>query len=181
MNLADKLTLSRFGMAAVLIACLSISLPGAMAAALIVFILAAITDALDGHLARTVYGTRDFGKLLDPIADKVLTAAAFIGFVGLGVMSAWMVVLILSREMMVTGLRLLAAEKGVVVSANQWGKQKTIWQMVYIIAVLLALTFGVFDNLRTLFGLFALAVTALTVWSGFIYFRQNYTLIHNRN
>jgi len=96
-------------------------------------------------------------------------------------MPAWMAVLILSREMMVTGLRLLAAEKGVTVGANRWGKQKTIWQMVYIIAVLFALTFGFFDNFRTLFSLFAFAVTALTAWSGFIYFRQNYTLIHNRN
>jgi CDP-diacylglycerol--glycerol-3-phosphate 3-phosphatidyltransferase len=181
MNVADKLTVSRFGMAAALIACLSIPFPGAMASALIIFILAALTDALDGHLARTVYGTSNFGKLLDPLADKVLTAAAFIGFVGLKVMPAWMVVLILSREMMVTGLRLLAAEKGVVVGANRWGKQKTIWQMVYIIAVLAALTFGFFDSLRVLFGLFALAVTALTVWSGVIYFRQNRTLIHNRN
>jgi len=178
MKLPDILTLSRFVMALLLIACLSFA---QYAAALILFIFAAITDALDGHLARTIYGCSDFGSLLDPLADKVLTAAAFIGFVELGVMPAWMVVLILSREMMVTGLRLLAAEKSVVIAANRWGKQKTIWQMAYIIAVLFALTFGFFDTLRVLFSLFAIAVTALTVWSGFVYFRQNYTLIHNRN
>lgn len=181
MTLADKLTLSRFGMAAVLIACLSISFPGALPLALLVFIVAALTDALDGHLARTVYGTSNFGKLMDPLADKVLTAAAFIGFVEIGVMPAWMVTLIIAREFMVTGLRLLAVEKGMVIAAGRWGKHKTIWQMAYIIAVLAALTFGFFDPLRTFFGLFALAVTALTVWSGIIYFHQNRTLTHNRN
>lgn len=181
MNLPDILTLSRFGLAAVLILCLSIPGPGAMAAALAVFVLASLTDALDGHLARTVYGTSDFGKLLDPLADKVLTSAAFIGFVGLGVLPAWMAVVILAREMMVTGLRLLAAEKGAVIGANRWGKQKTIWQMIFIIAVLLAGILRPLDELARPVWWAALAVTALTLWSGIIYFRRNYTLLHNSN
>lgn len=175
----DVLTLSRFVFAAVLMICLSVSFPGAAATALIVFVLAALTDALDGHLARNVYGCSDFGKLMDPLADKVLTAAAFIGFVEMGVMPAWMVTLILGREMMVTGLRLLAADKGVVIAAGIWGKQKTIWQMAFVIAVLLL---GVIQCLEKLSGpLFwaGFAVTALTVWSGFVYFRENLSLLRS--
>jgi CDP-diacylglycerol---glycerol-3-phosphate 3-phosphatidyltransferase len=177
MNPPNKLTLSRFGLAAVLMLCLSLSFPGSMIAALIVFVLASLTDALDGHLARTVYGCTDFGKLMDPLADKVLTAAAFIGFVQLGVLPAWMVTLILAREMMVTGLRLLAAEKGVVLAAGRWGKHKTIWQMVFIIIVLLAGSFRALELFGTLFYAAGLAVTLLTVWSGALYFRQNLTLL----
>ena len=184
MNPPNVLTLSRFGMAFLLMVCLSVSFPGAAWLALIIFILAAITDALDGHLARTVYGCTDFGKLMDPLADKVLTAAAFIGFVELGVMPAWMVTLILAREFMVTGLRLLAADKGIVLAAGIWGKHKTVWQMVFIIVVLFA---GVFQplktcaaaggNLQTAFLWGGLFVTALSVWSGWHYFQQNLNLL----
>lgn len=177
MNPPNILTLSRFGMAALLMLCLSITFPGSMIAALIVFVLAAITDALDGHLARNVYGCTDFGKLMDPLADKVLTAAAFIGFIELGVMPAWMVTLILSREFMVTGLRLLAADKGIVLAAGIWGKHKTIWQMIFIIAVLFAGVFQCLENFHTLFWWFGLFVTALSVWSGWHYFDQNKNLL----
>jgi len=173
MNPPNILTLSRFGMALLLGICLSIPFPGAALFALIVFILAAMTDALDGYLARTVYGCTDFGALMDPLADKVLTAAAFIGFIELGVMPAWMVTLILAREFMVTGLRLLAADKGRVLATGVWGKHKTIWQMIFIIAVLFA---GVFHGLEK-WGLAiwwgGLFVTALSVWSGWHYFQQN--------
>lgn len=177
MNIPNKLTLSRFGLAGVLMLCLSLSVPAAMVAALVIFVLASLTDALDGHLARTVYGCTDFGKLMDPLADKVLTAVAFIGFVELDVMPAWMVTLILAREMMVTGLRLLAAEKGVVLAAGRWGKHKTIWQMVFIILVLLAGSFQSLETFDTIFYAAGLAVTLLTVWSGALYFRQNLLLL----
>ncbi len=172
------LTLSRFGMALFLMVCLSVSFPGASTFAFIIFILAALTDALDGHLARNVYGCTDFGALMDPLADKVLTAAAFIGFVELGVMPAWMVSLILAREFMVTGLRLLAADKGIVLAASSWGKQKTIWQMVYIIVVLLAGIFQPLETNQTWFWYGGLLVTALSVFSGWHYFHHNATLFH---
>jgi CDP-diacylglycerol--glycerol-3-phosphate 3-phosphatidyltransferase len=179
MNPPDILTISRFGLAALLMICLSVSFPGASLTALIVFILAALTDALDGHLARKVYGCSDFGKLMDPLADKVLTAAAFIGFVELKVMPAWMVTLILSREMMVTGLRLLAADRGIVLAAGIWGKQKTIWQMVFIIAVLLAFVSRTLEKFNEPGWWAGLAVTILTVWSGIVYFRENLPLLRN--
>lgn len=177
MNPPNILTLSRFVLAVILMICLSLSAPGAMIAALIIFVLASLTDALDGHLARSVYGCTDFGRLMDPLADKVLTAAAFIGFVELNVLPAWMTTLILSREIMVTGLRLLAIDKGVVIAAGNWGKQKTIWQMIFIIAVLLAGSFNALETFSTAFYWIGLAVTALTVWSGIVYFRQNLNLL----
>ncbi len=187
MKLPNILTLSRFGLTAVFVVCLSVSFRWAPIAALLVFGVAALTDALDGHLARKVYGCSAFGKLMDPLADKILTAAAFIGFVELGFMPAWMVTLIISREMMVTGLRLLAVDKGIVLSAGIWGKHKTIWQMVFIIALLL--TQAVYSVCpwsfleSSLFWQIVLwsggAVTALTLWSGIIYFRENLALFRN--
>jgi CDP-diacylglycerol--glycerol-3-phosphate 3-phosphatidyltransferase len=187
MNPPNALTVSRFALAAVFMVCLSVSFPGAPLAAVIFFGIAALTDALDGHLARKVYGCSDFGKLMDPLADKVLTAAAFIGFVELRIMPAWMVTLILSREMMVTGLRLLAADKGIVLAAGVWGKHKTIWQMVFISAVLLLrmvywiypwsfLESGLYRQILLWVGG---TVTALTVWSGLLYFRENLSLLRN--
>ncbi|MCU0858203.1 MAG: CDP-diacylglycerol--glycerol-3-phosphate 3-phosphatidyltransferase [Pontiellaceae bacterium] len=185
MNPPNLLTLSRFGFAALFMACLSIPFPGAATASLIIFGLATLTDALDGHLARKVYGCSAFGKLMDPLADKVLTAAAFIGFVELGIMPAWMVTLIIAREMMVTGLRLLAIDKGVLLAAGIWGKQKTIWQMAFILSILITravysvypwsfLESGCFQQLVFWSGG---AVTVLTVWSGIVYFRQNMHLL----
>lgn len=187
MNPPNILTVSRFVMAAALIFCMSVAFPGAPLAALIVFVVASITDALDGHLARKVYGCSVFGKLMDPLADKVLTAAAFIGFVELRIMPAWMVTLILAREMMVTGLRLLAADKGIVMAAGTWGKHKTVWQMVFIIAVLLLRTvywiypWGFLESAlyRQIVLCAGGAVTALTVWSGIVYFRRNLSLLRN--
>lgn len=173
MNPPNLLTMSRFVMAIFLMVCLSVSFPGSTIVALVLFVLAALTDALDGHLARNVYGCTDFGALMDPLADKVLTAVAFIGFVELGVMPAWMVSLILSREFMVTGLRLLAADKGVVLAAGPWGKHKTIWQMIFIGVVLIIATFKPLADYTTWFWWAGIFITALTVWSGLHYFMQN--------
>jgi CDP-diacylglycerol--glycerol-3-phosphate 3-phosphatidyltransferase len=180
MNLPNKLTLSRFFMAGLLIFFLSVEFPGSAIAALIVFVLAAITDALDGHLARTVYGCSDFGKLMDPLADKVLTAAAFIGFVELGIMPAWMVTLILAREFMVTGLRLLAADKGIVLAAGIWGKHKTVWQMVFISVALILGCFQCLEKCAVILWWAGLFVTALSVWSGWHYFQQNMNLLKTK-
>jgi len=179
MKLPNILTLSRFVLTAVFVACLSISFPGAQLAAVLVFGLAALTDALDGYFARKVYGCSTFGTLMDPLADKVLTAAALIGFVQMFLVPAWMVTLIISREMMVTGLRLLAAEKGVVLAAGLWGKQKTIWQMTFISIILLAGAFNLLDLIDPFIWWGALAVTAITVWSGIVYFHQNLPLLRN--
>ncbi len=177
MNPPNTLTVSRFGMAGLLIIFLNATFPGAGILSLLIFVTAAITDALDGHLARTVYGCTDFGKLMDPLADKVLTAAAFIGFVELGAMPAWMVTLILAREFMVTGLRLLAADKGIVLAAGIWGKHKTVWQMIFISIVLILGCFHCLEKFHTILWWGGLFVTVLSVWSGWHYFDQNKNLL----
>ena len=187
LNPPNLLTLSRFILAGLFIICLSVPFAGSFITALVLFSIAALTDALDGYLARNIYGCSAFGKLMDPLADKVLTAAAFIGFVEMGIMPAWMVTLILAREMMVTGLRLLAADKNVVLAAGLWGKVKTVWQMTFIIAILLLLSaYSLFpldfmdsDLFWTIEIWVAGIVTALTVWSGIVYFHQNLKLLRD--
>ena len=135
-NWANQLTVARFWMAGIMLVCLSLETSWAALVAFILFAVASITDALDGWLARRIYGCSTFGKLMDPLADKVLTAAAFVGLVELGCLAAWMVTLILARELMVTGLRLLLTERAVVLSADQWGKWKTVVQMGVITVLL---------------------------------------------
>ncbi len=184
-------------MAGILVALLSVDFPFSDTLALIVFGLAALTDALDGHLARKVYGITDFGKLMDPLADKIMVSSAFICLTAISLpgqpgslVPAWMVVLILSREFLVTGLRLLAAGKGQVISAGNWGKHKTTWQIVVIVAVLLALavrndfipsdaaiiqTYDLYFKRTAYFA--SLAVSILTLISGIVYFKEHSDLI----
>lgn len=108
--------------------------------ALLAFGTAGLTDYLDGYLARRGYGVTLFGKLMDPVADKVLVCAAFISFVSIGrIVPAWIVIIIITREFMVTGLRLLAVCKGKMMSAGAWGKHKTAWQIVVIVIIILGL------------------------------------------
>ena len=191
MNLPNMLTLSRLGMAAILIALLSLSFPFFKTLALVVFVIAGITDFFDGYLARNVYGVTSFGRLMDPLTDKVLVCAAFICFVDLGIVPAWIVIIIVAREFMVTGLRLLAASKGKIISAGQWGKHKTVWQIVAIIVILLGLALQN-DVLRTAneelmsdfnyafkyiaWGV-SVAVAAITATSGALYFSEHKELI----
>ena len=113
------------------------------------FVLASITDYWDGRLARSHYGVTAFGKLMDPLADKVLVCAALVSFVGIrlhyepdySLVPAWVVVVIIAREFAVTGLRLLVAtrDEGRIISAGNWGKLKTVWQLVAIIATFILL------------------------------------------
>jgi CDP-diacylglycerol--glycerol-3-phosphate 3-phosphatidyltransferase len=139
MNVPNILTMSRLGLAAVLMALLSIDLPYFKTLALVVFVIAGITDYLDGYLARNVYGVTSFGKLMDPLTDKVIVCAAFVSFVELQLVPAWIVVIIIAREFLVTGLRLMAISKGEVIAAGKWGKHKTVWQIVGIVLILMGL------------------------------------------
>ncbi len=137
MNLPNQLTVSRFALTVVFLAAMFVPFPGHETAALLFFSAASLTDYFDGKIARERRLITDFGILMDPLADKILTCSAFIAFVGQRLMPAWMVVLIVARELAITGLRLLAANKQVVLSAERFGKHKTISQIVAIIAVLL--------------------------------------------
>jgi CDP-diacylglycerol--glycerol-3-phosphate 3-phosphatidyltransferase len=142
--------------------------------ALAVFAVAALTDAVDGHIARKVGLGTNFGKLRDPLADKILTAAAFVCFVDTGVVAAWVVVVIIAREFLITGLRGVAASEGVVVAAGGAGKIKTVLQMVTIVLYLLAGVLGHYAiaggidaaAMRTVADGWCLAALAATVYSG---------------
>lgn len=139
MNLANRLTVSRILAAFAVVALMLTDFPWSKTAALVVFLVAAATDALDGALARRRSGQTEFGVLMDPLADKILVSGALISFVGLGVAPAWMVVVLVAREFAVTGLRLLAASNGAVLPAERGGKQKTVLQMAAIVAGLAGL------------------------------------------
>ena len=130
MNLPNRLTVARFVMTAFMVAGLSLDFPFARTAALILFIAASLTDWLDGAIARKTGSITDFGKLMDPLADKVLVAGAFVALIPHGLVEAWLVIVVLAREFLITGLRLLAAGRGVLLSAAWSGKLKTTFQMI---------------------------------------------------
>jgi len=136
MNLPNKLTVSRFVATAVFLGVLFSRMPYHETIGLALFVAGSITDALDGKIARDRKLITNFGILMDPLADKIMVCSAFIAFVGLGWMPAWMVVIIVARELAITGLRLLAAAKNVVLAAEGYGKHKTASQMTAIIAIL---------------------------------------------
>jgi CDP-diacylglycerol---glycerol-3-phosphate 3-phosphatidyltransferase len=205
MNLPNKLTVTRIVLTAVMVAALLLP-PGGVCAthfpygktlALAIFIVASLTDWLDGWIARVRNQHTNFGALLDPLADKILTMAAFICFIeqknqnGNSLVQAWMVLVIVARDFLVTGLRLLGLEQGVVLKAEWLGKHKTTTQMITIIIVLLGLAareewhcFGVdcgkFNEVFsvTVFWLMVITV-ALTLWSGIAYLYKNRQLFLN--
>jgi CDP-diacylglycerol--glycerol-3-phosphate 3-phosphatidyltransferase len=141
MNLPNQLTLSRLVFTVFFLAAVMWRVPFNDSIALAFFVVASLTDYLDGRIARRRRLITNFGILMDPLADKVLICSAFIAFVGQDLMPAWMVVVIVARELAITGLRLLAASKQVVLAAEGYGKHKTISQMVAIIALLVRVSY----------------------------------------
>ena len=138
MKLANQITIFRLFLAFLLPFCLLSAMPFAKTAGLALFVLAALTDYWDGVIARRHGSSTVFGKLMDPLADKVLICSAFICFAAQNqIVPAWIVVIIMAREFMVTGIRLLAANQGLVVEAGRWGKHKTVWQIIVIIIIIL--------------------------------------------
>ncbi|ACL69946.1 CDP-diacylglycerol--glycerol-3-phosphate 3-phosphatidyltransferase [Halothermothrix orenii] len=173
MNLPNKLTLTRIILVPVFMGFLFLrkDYPGyAEVLALITFVVAAVTDGLDGYLARKHKIVTKFGKIVDPLADKLLISAALISFVAMKEISAWAAIIIIGRELAITGLRVVAASEGSVISASYWGKWKTTLQIIAIIALILdpeiiPLPF----NLSSI--LLWVAVT-ITVISGIMYFKN---------
>ena len=137
MNLPNKLTLMRIILTPVFMAVLYWGFPGADYAALAIFIIASLTDLLDGKIARKYHLVTDFGKFADPLADKILVTAAMLWFVEVGRMPAWALLVVLLREFAVSGLRMIASDKGRVIAAGWSGKVKTAATMVCIIVMLL--------------------------------------------
>lgn len=139
MNLANKLTLIRIYLVPIFMFFILtefIPTPYNQYVAAGVFILASITDTLDGYIARSRNMVTNFGKFLDPLADKLLVTAALISLVEIDKLYAWMAIVIISREFIVTTLRVVAAAEGIVIAASWWGKLKTITQIIAIIALL---------------------------------------------
>ncbi|MEE0772627.1 MAG: CDP-diacylglycerol--glycerol-3-phosphate 3-phosphatidyltransferase [Anaerovoracaceae bacterium] len=134
MNLPNKLTMGRILAIPVFIV---VFLMGYNYAAAVIFILAALTDMLDGHIARKYNLVTNFGKLMDPLADKLLVMSALLCLVQVGDVAGWMVIVILGREFIITGMRQVAAAQGIVIAAGTTGKIKTITQMIAIPLLLL--------------------------------------------
>ena len=146
-------------------------MPGNYLIAFILFAVASITDALDGHIARKNNLITNFGKFLDPLADKVLVVAALCCFVEKGLMSAIPLIIIVSREFMVSGLRLVVANEGVVVAAGIWGKLKTAFTMVAIVMILIFCIAGVTEKFSMISDILVCTSTILTIISGGVYLK----------
>ncbi len=206
MNLPNRLTVTRLFLTAGFVASMTLAWrwkspedPGwtpmlswswGYTAGLLLFVTASVTDYFDGAIARKRNLVTNFGKLMDPVADKVLMAAAFICLIPEHAIPAWAAIVIISREFVITGLRLLAASKGQVLPADKLGKHKTAWQMVTVIYFLLLLALAEFERAGVIHGLhwwahawryggialIALAL-ALTLYSGGGYLWKNRALL----
>ena len=166
MNTANKLTMLRVLMIPAFLLVLYLNIPYANYWALVIFALASITDTLDGYIARHYNQVTDFGKFMDPLADKCLVIAAMLWFVEVGLMPAWALLVVVVREFGVSGLRMVAADKGRVIAAGWSGKVKTAATMVCILLMLLPIP--------TIVNTICVAVIVLTtVYSGVEYFAKN--------
>ncbi len=138
MNLPNKLTMLRMFLIPVFMLFFYVdTIPYNMMLALIIFVVASVTDWVDGYIARKYNLITDFGKFMDPVADKLLTMSAMIAFIDVIGIPSWAITIILGREFIVTAMRIIAAEKGIVIAADKLGKIKTVVQMLWIIYVLL--------------------------------------------
>lgn len=146
MNVANKLTILRIVLTPVFLVLMLLDFPFHYLAAGLVFGAAALTDLLDGHLARKYQLVTNMGKFLDPLADKMLTTAAFLAFMAMGQMNIWAVMLILTREFMVMSIRLTAAAEGTVIAASFFGKAKTVAQYVGILFTMAANEFATWQQ-----------------------------------
>ena len=180
MNLANKLTILRVVLVPIFIAFMTIDAVWAKIIGLIVFILASLTDMLDGKIARSRNMITTFGKFADPLADKMLTTAAFLVFMQEGIINAWPVFIILVREFAVSGIRLAAAAEGEVIAASFWGKFKTVTQMISIVIgiILMCIPDFVIGNLASLITQILVWICVVfTVISGVEYVVKNWKLM----
>ncbi len=206
MNLPNKLTVSRFAMTILFVLCMTMGeawdelhAPGrpdgwnfAYTGAFLLFIGASVTDFLDGYLARKHKLVTNFGKLMDPLADKIMMAAGFTMLIPLHAIPAWVAIVLISREFLITGLRLLATSRGIVLPSEKLGKHKTLWQIITVAYFLLMLS--IMELMRAHLlpmnhgewwelawgwggrGLLCIAVI-LTIWSGCAYTWRHRDLI----
>lgn len=164
MNLPNKLTILRVILIPFFVAFLmdAFHIPGTKWIALAIFIIASLTDMLDGKIARKYNLVTNFGKFMDPLADKLLVCSALIAFVDMDMVPTWIVMIIIAREFIISGFRLVASDNGIVIAAGIWGKLKTVCQMIMII-VLIADFGGIFDIIGTVLIWLSLILTIISL------------------
>lgn len=191
LNIPNSITVFRLVLTALFIAAASFDSPWAYHTALVTFVIAAISDWLDGYLARKLNLVTSLGKLLDPLADKILVAAGFIYLSVQGFCPVWVTCMIIGREFMVTGLRQIAVEQGKVIAADRLGKWKTTFQLIFVIGSLSHISFATLDPANPLVSLLVWIAapehaiipatlwiaTALTLISGYNYIYKNRELL----
>lgn len=193
MNLANKLTMVRILLVPLFLIFIAVkNIPYGTFIATFIFIIASLTDQLDGYIARSRNQVTTFGKFMDPLADKLLVTAALISLVELQVIPAWATVIIIAREFAVSGLRTIAASEGKVIAASMWGKVKTVTQIFAIIALLIQVNIASSKYLLSLvennsafreiikYGprVILLLAVIITIVSGYDYFKKNIMIIN---
>ena len=170
MNLPNKLTVVRMAIVPFFVATLLMSGSNESLKwiALILFVIASLTDFADGYIARKYNLVTNFGKFMDPLADKILTISGMICLIELGRIPSWIVIIIVAREFIISGFRLIAAENGVVIAANYWGKFKTTFQMIMIILMIMNI-----PQLQILTNIVMWSALALTIISLVTYINAN--------
>ena len=164
MNLPNKLTVLRVIMVPFFVFFMLTDVGGAANKwiALVIFAVASLTDMLDGKIARARGLVTNFGKFMDPLADKLLVSAAMICLIENGKLAAWIVIIIISREFIISGFRLVASDNGIVIAASYWGKFKTTFQMLMIVVLIMDLG-GIFDTIGTVLIWVSLALTIISL------------------
>ncbi len=186
MNLPNRLTMFRIILVPVMVMFLLVpGIPCGEYGGLIVFAIASVTDFFDGFLARKYNLITNFGKFTDPLADKLLVCSAMICFVGTGKMPAWVALILIAREFIISGIRLLAAEQGKVIAANLWGKVKTFVQMVMILWMFLPVSHPVYQGILWGFMIVSVLLTLISlviyIWDNKEVFQEEEALKKNQN
>ena len=170
MNLPNKLTILRIILVPIMVIIPFFNIQGEVCGLPItyllidlIFIIAAITDKLDGYIARSRNQITTFGKFLDPIADKLLVSSALISFVGLNRLQAWIVIILIAREFIISGFRLVASDSGIVLAASWWGKFKTAFQMIMCILLIINIQNNVFTVINNVFIYISLALSVISL------------------
>lgn len=164
MNLANKITILRIILVPIFLFILAIKVKYGTLIATVVFIIAALTDTLDGYIARSRNQVTKFGKFLDPLADKLIVTAALISLVEMKKLPTWVVMIIIAREFAITGLRAVAASEGVIIAASKWGKAKTVTQIIAIVAALIEIPYN---------NILIFIAVLITIISGIDYIYKN--------
>lgn len=160
MNIPNTLTIIRM---ILIIPFVILLLNGADIPAVVIFIVASFTDMLDGKIARKYNLVTNFGKFMDPLADKLLVCSALICLVEMERLAAWIVIIIIAREFIISGFRLVASDNGIVIAASYWGKFKTVFQMIMVVVLMLNIQNSIFQMLGMILVWISLALTLISL------------------